>query len=51
MNLEILKTKFLADPEVKAHYDALKPEFDKMKSVLTQIDRQPRQTLKPLQNH
>lgn len=35
MNLDTLKTKLLSDPQVKAHYDNLKPEFDIAKELIS----------------
>ena len=34
MSLETLRTKLLADPEVKAHYDEMKPEFNIAKELI-----------------
>ncbi len=34
MSLETLRKKLLADPEVKAHYDKMKPEFNIAKELI-----------------
>lgn len=36
MSLNELKAKLLTDPKVKAHYDALQPEFNKAHEVIKQ---------------
>jgi transcriptional regulator with XRE-family HTH domain len=34
MTLDTLKAKLLADPEVKAEYDKIKPEFEAAKQII-----------------
>lgn len=36
MSLDELKAKLLTDPKVKAHYDALQPEFNKAREIIRQ---------------